>query len=290
MNWYKVQISCSKKESYAIEEMLIGYGALSISMSGDKNELIFESKIREIIFWSEIQISALFDKKIYKENISSILGLLKFSNLEVSIVKDIDWIEAYQQDFKSIKFGKRIWVVPSWEVNNKVKEGDITINLDPGMAFGTGSHETTHLCLEYLDSINLNKKTIVDYGCGSGILGIAAIKLGAKFAYGIDIDSQALSIGIANAKKNNISNMSFISPKKFKEKAVAELLIANILFKPLLDLRETLSNIIKDKSTLVLSGILENQVDNLIHEYKKDFDIISLKKKNDWCLLEMIKK
>ena len=162
--------------------------------------------------------------------------------------------------------------------------------LDPGLAFGTGTHPTTALCLEWLEQQNLNGKTIIDYGCGSGILSIAALKLGALHACAVDIDSQALSATQSNAKNNDISidRLSVGKPQDITKKA--DIIIANILINPLIALKSNFLNLLNDSGKLVMSGLLTEQSSQIIEHYESDFIITGKKEIDDWCLIQALKK
>jgi len=180
LSWCKVNLICNRNDVGIIEEILVANDAISISM-GDEigNNPIYEPKVGETPLWNVIEFSALFEETISREVIDSLLEGIPYADLIIRKLENQNWIEKYQENFKPIKFGKRIWVVPSWSENLKIPES-IQIKLDPGMAFGSGSHETTHLCLEYLDENPPKKLSVLDYGCGSGILGIASSLLGAE--------------------------------------------------------------------------------------------------------------
>ena len=159
--------------------------------------------------------------------------------------------------------------------------------MDPGLAFGSGSHETTHLCLEYLDSSSLKEMTIIDYGCGSGILGIAALSLGAKNVIAVDIDPQAIIAANENAKINNVDKkISIISPDSLPSIEV-DLLIANILSNPLMTLRDKFIKLIKPNGRIVISGIMKKQLQEVSEHYEEFCNILDIRERNKWCLIEL---
>jgi len=162
--------------------------------------------------------------------------------------------------------------------------------MDPGLAFGSGSHETTHLCLEYLDSSNLKDLTVIDYGCGSGILGIAALSLGAKNVVAVDIDPQAIIATKENAKINNVDKkISIVSPDSLLDTEV-DLLIANILSNPLMTLRDKFIDLIKSNGRIVISGIMKKQLLKVSKYYEEFCNIVDIKERNKWCLIELLKR
>jgi len=285
LSWCKVNLICNSNDVSIIEEILVANDAISISMGDESgNNPIYEPKVGETPLWHVIELSALFEETISREVVNSLLEGISYSNLIIRKLENQNWIEKYQENFKPIKFGKRIWVVPSWSENLKIPES-IQIKMDPGMAFGSGSHETTHLCLEYLDENPPKKLSVLDYGCGSGILGIASLLLGADEVIAIDIDPQALIATRENSKKNNVfSRIQIGQPKGFTD-AKVDVLISNILKGSLVQLMQTFYKITKKDSKVILSGILITQVDEVIDHYKSFFELESFSSKNEWSLL-----
>jgi len=288
LRWYKAELVCSRVNANTLEEILVAIGAISISMTNKSKKDIYEPGVGETPLWDLINISALFEQKILKKDIASALNLIEYSDLSISELEETNWIESYQKNFQPIKFGKNLYVVPSWEESNKFAD-KTSIKMDPGLAFGSGSHETTHLCLEYLDSSNLKKLTVIDYGCGSGILGIAALSLGAKNVIAVDIDPQAIIATKENAKINNVDKkISIVSPDSLAD-TEADLLIANILSNPLMTLRDKFIELIKSNGRIVISGIMNKQLQEVIKHYEDFCNIVDIKERNKWCLIELIK-
>ena len=288
MRWFKVELACYKANAIPLEEILVAIGAISISMTNKSKKNIYEPGVGETPLWELINISALFDQKILEKDIVSALNLIEYSDLSISELEETNWIESYQKNFQSIKFGKNLCVVPSWEESNKFDDKTI-IKMDPGLAFGSGSHETTHLCLEYLDSSNLKELTVIDYGCGSGILGIAALSLGAKNVIAVDIDPQAIIATKENAKINNVHKKISIVPSESLADTEADLLIANILSNPLMTLRDKFIELIKSNGRIVISGIMKKQLLEVSKHYEKFCNIVDIKERNKWCLIELLK-
>jgi len=290
LSWCKVNLICNRNDVSIIEEILVANDAISISM-GDEigNNPIYEPKVGETPLWNVIEFSALFEETISREVIDSLLEGIPYSDLIIRKLENQNWIEKYQENFKPIKFGKKIWVVPSWSEDLKIPD-TIQLKMDPGMAFGSGSHETTHLCLEYLDENPPKKLSVLDYGCGSGILGIASLILGAAEVIAIDIDPQALIATEDNSKVNNVFDKIQIGmPESFANVKV-DILIANILANPLKNLKKTFLNLTNDNAQIVMSGIMKNQLQSIKNHYERDLEIIEVKEKNGWCLIEGIKK
>jgi len=285
VKWLNLEFSCLSSNLLLIEEILFAHGLISIEYSDFGNNPIYDLQDGNINFWEKIKVVALFDSQADIKLIQKILEDLKVEDNKFSIRKNINWVKNYRKSLKPVKFGKNIWVNPLRE-KKRFQKGQISIEIEPGKAFGTGSHETTALCLEYLDRNKPINKVIVDYGCGSGILAIASIKLGAKHAYAIDIDPMAIDETKKNAIKNQVSDdITLIMDDLKCSSSLADLLIANILAKPLIMLRGKITRIVKPNGNLVLSGILNTQCQEIINEFSKDFDHQLILKKNNWCLL-----
>jgi len=290
LNWRKVSLICNCVDANLIEEILVGYEAISISMFDETgNSPIYEPKLGETPLWSIINIHALFDKNISKEIIDMILEGISYTNLSISVLEDQNWVKKFQESFQPIKFGERLWIVPSWHSSFKEK-GSINLKLDPGMAFGSGTHETTHLCLEYLEKNKLNGITILDYGCGSGVLSIASLLLGAKRVIATDICPLALKSTKENSSNNNvIEKLDIVQPDSIPNIKI-DLLIANIFSNVLIDCRNSFSNILETGARIVLSGILESQLKIVVEYYESFFIIQNVEIRKDWCLVEFKKK
>jgi len=288
LKWHKVELTCSRANANTLEEILVAIGAISISMTNKSKKDIYEPGVGETPLWDLINISALFEEKILEKDVASALNLIEYSDLSISELEETNWIESYQKNFQPIKFGKNLYVVPSWEESNKFYD-KTSIKMDPGLAFGSGSHETTHLCLEYLDSSNLKELTVIDYGCGSGILGIAALSLGAKNVIAVDIDPQAIIATKENAKINNVDKKISIVSSEILADTEADLLIANILSNPLMTLRDKFIELIKSNGRIVISGIMNKQLLEVSKHYEEFCNIVDIKERNKWCLIELLK-
>jgi len=290
LSWCKVNLTCNKNDLDIIEEILLSFNAISISLVGEKgNSEIYEPKPGETPLWDTIELSALFENKVSREVINSFLEGVTYSNLYINKIEDQNWIAKYQENFKPIKFGKKLWVIPSWNNGLLISER-IKLKIDPGMAFGSGSHETTGLCLEYLEKSDLKGYTVLDYGCGSGILSIAALLLGANYAIATDIDPQALKATEENSKNNQVIDRIVIIKPELIPIIKIDLLIANIISNILIDHRDVFSNLLRPGARVVLSGIMISQLNSVINYYEKYFIIENTKTKNDWCLVELLKK
>jgi len=290
LTWKKVSLTCNCIDANIIEEIFVGYGAISISMLDDiGNNPIYEPAFGETPLWDIVELSALFEKNITTEGITTILDGISFTNLNISILKDQNWVKKYQENFKPIKFGDRLWVVPSWYSGFKEK-GSINLKLDPGMAFGSGSHETTYLCLEFLEKTELDGLTILDYGCGSGILSIASLLFGAKRVIATDIDPQALISTKENSGNNNVvDKLDIVQPDSIPNIKI-DILIANIFSNILINYKDVFSDFVETGARILLSGIMINQLGVILDCYKEVFSTINIEIRGDWCLIEFEKK
>lgn len=281
-------ITADKKFNEDICNWLQVKQAISISILDAGDEPIYEPPPEEIILWQELKICALFANDI---NIDNLINQLTY-DFSSEVVKhyDISNIEYnsnnLKYDFKPIAFGKKnnFWIYP---YNKYPKDNLNYINLEPGLAFGSGEHPTTALCLEWLaDHIAPSDKAIIDYGCGSGILGLAAVKLGLKKAYAIDNDPQAILSTNENAKRNNIADkiITFLPNDFFNIKT--DYIVANILASPLIDLCPTILNYLNPNGRLILSGILQEQTDEVVLAYlSQGLKITDIKQKGAWALI-----
>ncbi|CSC86596.1 50S ribosomal protein L11 methyltransferase [Vibrio cholerae] len=197
-------------------------------------------------------------------------------------MEDKDWEREWMDNFHPMQFGRRLWICPSWrEVPDPQA---VNVMLDPGLAFGTGTHPTTALCLEWLDNLDLTGKTVIDFGCGSGILAIAAIKLGAAKVIGIDIDPQALLASKDNAARNGVEDqIEVYLPKDQPEGLVADVVVANILAGPLRELSPTIKGLLKPGGQLAMSGILDTQAESVAEFYRDDLELDPIAEKSEWC-------
>ena len=292
MYWYQISFEVKKLEADLASEVLMGLGSISITYSDAHDDAIYEPPLGETPLWEFTRITALFKPEVSTKQIIDSLG--KICNIKVDDtfkVQDKIWEEECQKDFPSMQFGKNLWVCPSWESKHSIPSDAIVINMDPGLAFGTGTHETTSLCLEFLAENPPNSLDIIDFGCGTGILAIAAAKLGAKRVLAIDNDPQAVTASTENAEKNNCSDVikTFHSDEKI-EYEKCDLLMANILAKPLVELQTLFSKIVKPNGAILLSGILEHQVENIIDCYSQNFNNFKNSNKNEWYRISASRK
>jgi ribosomal protein L11 methyltransferase len=190
-------------------------------------------------------------------------------------------------NFHPMQFGERLWICPSWR--DVPDPNAVNVMLDPGLAFGTGTHQTTSLCLRWLDRLELSEATVVDFGCGSGILGIAALKLGAKRVIGIDIDPQALLASQDNANRNDVGEKIELYLPEHQPELKADVVLANILAGPIRELRTVITEYCKTGGKLVLSGILDNQAQEINDLYSHDFNMDPIMVDGEWARVSGVK-
>lgn len=261
--------------------------AIGFEDAGD--HAILEPKPNETPIWPDIWINCIFIEKIAIENIITFikkqLGENSIVNYHTEEIVEQQWERAWLKDFHPMQFGKRLWICPS--VMTPPDPTAVNIILDPGLAFGTGTHPTTALCLEWLDAHPPKNKIVIDYGCGSGILAIAALKLGAKEVWAVDYDEQALTATYENAQRNEVNNqqLHICLPEQLPE-LQCDLLLANIIVSPLIELAPRFNQLVKPHGHIVLSGILQQQ-ENLIHDaYQKYFKLNKAVTKQEWIRLD----
>ena len=284
---YQFEFETEEKYIEIIEENLYLHGVISITINGRGNEQIFEPLPGEIPIWKNIHISCLFRGKSDLAHLES--KLLQELNLNILPKKKItkitqkNWHEEWQKSCVPIKIGKRLRICPDHSTINDDKY--IQVILNPGLAFGTGSHPTTSLCLEWLEATNLTKKNVLDYGCGSGILGISAIKLGANHVTGVDIDPQAIQASKKNAKKNKVEDSIHFIHCDEENARKYDVIVANILAKPLIGLSSYFSKKLKDDGLICVSGILAPQTDEIRRAYESVANFSVCHQEGDWVML-----
>lgn len=290
MPWIQIRVSTDDTKVKKVSSMLQGSGAQAVTYMDAKDDPIYEPPLGSTKLWANTVVIGLYEADVNPFKITSFIekNLGNSVSCKVEQLEDKDWVREWMDYFKPMKFGNKLWICPSWcEIPDP---NAVNVLLDPGLAFGTGTHPTTSMCLEFLDGFNLKGKTVIDYGCGSGILAIAAIKLGAERVIGIDIDPQAIQATLDNAERNSIKDkievyLSNEQPKDVK----ADLLIANILAGPLRELADSMVQLIKPNGTITLSGILETQANELNELYSKWFNMNTQKNKDEWSLISGIK-
>lgn len=289
MAWIQLKFDYKHSDADSLSDHLMELGALAVTFLDAEDKPILEPLPGETPLWEHLIVLALFDAEI---DTSMMDNLLKHSDFyqhfgdsyEWEIIRDQDWERSWMDNFKPMQFGERVWIVPSW--CDAPEPNAVNIKLDPGLAFGTGTHPTTSLCLQWLDGADLNGKTVIDYGCGSGILAIAALLLGAEKVYAVDIDPQAIEATKQNLERNNIhSDKLVLGLPDEVELPQADILVANILSEPLRQLAESIANSVQSGGNLVLSGLLESQAEELKQLYSQWFSMDPVGLEEDWARL-----
>ena len=291
MPWLQLIIPTNDTDADQLSDALMEQGAVSVTLQDMQDQPMLEPAIGTTPMWSQTRAVGLFDANI---DLAKIIIQIeqqlqkKIPDWKAEQLEDKDWVRAWMDDFKPMQFGKKLWVVPS--TFEPPHPDAANILLDPGLAFGTGTHPTTSMCLEWLDANPPVKKDIIDFGCGSGILAIGAILLGAKHAEAIDLDPQALIATCDNAEKNNVANkIKTYLPNEFPKQQTS-LLLANILASPLIELAPYFAELTTTQGQIVLSGILAEQAENVLAAYKTYFEIQIWKQQGDWVCLAGIRK
>lgn len=323
MSWLELKLSTVRDEAEALENLLWEVGAVSVTMTDAEDEPLFEPGVGETPLWNALVLTGLFEGTVDAEKLQQTLALsrlpLSLPAMQISRLQDQDWVRSWLDDFKPMQFGKRLWVCPSWWLNESIADNDdhwsptpadakawselhqelltamqavdqIVMKLDPGLAFGTGTHPTTSLCLQWLDTQNLQDESLIDFGCGSGILGIGALLLGASKVFGIDNDPQALTATAENCRKNQIEPSrfpvylpdAFAQIRQGADMEAADGVMANILAGTLIELSEYIASLVRPSGWILLSGILREQSIPVIAAFTPWFESFEEATEGDW--------
>ena len=291
MPWIQLQIPADPDNADQLEDLLMEMGCGAVSMEDAADQPLYEPDPGTTPLWSQTTVTGLFDSDRDIEQLCADIRdawhqqtQQALPDIEVTLVEDKDWERAWMDNFQPLKFGERLWIVPSW---HEAPDPDAAnLMLDPGLAFGTGTHPTTALCLEWLDGQDVQGKQVIDYGCGSGILGLAALLLGANLVIGVDTDPQALEASRENARRNGVddSKLALYLPEDEPDKQ-ADVMLANILAQPLIGLAPHLASRTRPGGDLVLSGILSNQVREVMAVYEPWFVMDEPEQREEWIRL-----
>lgn len=290
MPWLELSLQCRAADEARLEAALDDLGALSVSLmdaaDAENEKAILEPGVGELPLWPEITLLALFDQgtnpELLLHAIESWDERIDLSSAQFRIVADQDWERAWMDQYEPMKFGNRTWIIP-WNMQAPPEaEGAVIVRLDPGLAFGSGTHPTTALCLEWLDSLDLQGKTVLDFGCGSGILALAALKLGAARAVGVDNDPQALLASVDNAERNGVADRLSVYLPADEVVEQYPVVVANILAIALEQLAPTLAERVAPGGEIALSGILNGQEADLLVRYAPWFDQLQATQLGDW--------
>jgi ribosomal protein L11 methyltransferase len=284
MAFYEIEFPLAALSSDAVEAALLEVGASSITFVDRGDEPVLEPLPGEVRLWSDTLVRALFqessDAVLNLHRLAIILGP-QVKSARVRAVADQVWERAWLTDWKSMRFGRRLWVCPRTAETPQDPDA-VVVRLDPGLAFGTGTHPTTALCLQVLDSLCLEGRTVIDYGCGSGILGIAALKLGAARVIAVDLDPQALLATRDNAARNGVSSNITVQGIEAALPA-GYCVMANILAEPLIHLAPKLTAACEPGGRILLSGLLKSQAYAVKAAYAAGFDRVQVFDRDEWC-------
>ncbi|MEE4464053.1 50S ribosomal protein L11 methyltransferase [Azotobacter chroococcum] len=292
MPWLQIRLAITPDQAGALEDQLLELGAVSVTFMDAEDQPIFEPDLGTTPLWSHTHLLALFEADTDADALLAHLRLLRggeLPELQVERIEDQDWERSWMDNFQPMRFGRRLWIVPSW--HQAPEPEAVNLLLDPGLAFGTGTHPTTALCLEWLDGQELAGCSVLDFGCGSGILAIAALLLGAERAVGTDIDPQALEASRDNATRNGIDPARFplYLPAELPQQP-AEVVVANILAGPLVQLAPQITSLVKPGGRLALSGILTEQAEEVRAAYADAFALDPTAEKDGWVRISGVRR
>lgn len=289
--WQQLTIRVRSADAEPLEQTLLEHGAVSISYLDAEDQPVFQEEPGSTPLWDNSVLLALFAAEA---DLSALLELLA-GNPALSAEPTLErleeqaWERAWMADFQPLQIGSRLWICPSWLP--PPDPAAITVLMDPGLAFGSGSHHTTELCLKWLDQADVSDKVVIDYGSGSGILAIAAAKLGAAEVHAVDNDPQAILATLDNCQRNGVSldRLHAYLPDALPSMQ-ADILIANILAAPLMALAEHFASLLKPGGYLVLSGLLDTQVEQVAACYRDQFQVAAPVLSSDWVRLDAVRK
>jgi ribosomal protein L11 methyltransferase len=286
MPWQQFSLDVPGDQAEAVAAVLDAAGALSVTILDAADEPLLEPLPGETPLWQSTRIVALFEPGTDPQPLQQTLrGLLEMPALQLQVeqLDDRDWSTTWRDSFGAMCFGRRLWVCPVGE--DPAQPDAVVVHLDPGLAFGTGTHATTALCLEWLDAHPPAGMSVIDYGCGSGILAIAAHKLGADSVVAVDIDPQALQATRENGLRNHIhARLAVMFPQDLDTGPV-DVVLANILANPLIERAAALAGLVKQGGYIVLTGILAEQAEEVTAAYRQWFDFSAPVQREEWTLL-----
>ncbi|CAA0082135.1 Ribosomal protein L11 methyltransferase [Zhongshania aliphaticivorans] len=285
MTWLQLRLDADPATASDLEDALLEIGAAAVTMEDNADQPVYEPGVGETPVWQHTRVTGLFTADT---DMTATLAELQahyqqdLPPLRIEILEDRDWVREWMDSYHPIQCGDRLWICPSWR--EPIDPDAVNLLLDPGLAFGTGTHPTTWLCMQWLDQQDLSGLTVIDYGCGSGILGIAALLLGAEKVIAVDNDPQALLATRDNARRNNISDnrIDCLLPEQIPDGLHGDMVVANILAGPLISLASTLAATLNDDAPICLSGILHSQAEELMSCYEQWFSSLDLTKKEEW--------
>ena len=287
--WLQLTLEAIDHSPEQLEDALLQAGALAVTLEDAGDQPVLEPAPGETPLWAHTRVTGLFDAQtdieIVKGQLRRFLHAPILPECRLTALEERDWVRAWMDNFHPMRFGQRLWICPTH--SDPPEPTAVNIRLDPGLAFGTGTHPTTALCLDWLDGADLAGQTVLDYGCGSGILAIAAAKLGAKRVWAVDIDPQALLASDDNASENEVEDrIEQADPAELPGNLRVNVLMANILAGVLVRLAPEFSRRVQSGGRLVLAGILEQHADAVQAVFTRDFTFVPPRRRGDWVLLE----
>ena len=292
MKWLQIHITVDQAQVDFTETLLSSLGAVSVTLDDAENQDLLEPLPGETPLWNKVIVTGIYAQEDDEEEIdvaaleTFIRAQLPEAPIRHEFLEDQAWERTWMDAYEPIQISEKFWIVPEWM---EAPEADaVNIKLDPGLAFGTGNHASTFLCLQWLGKTDVKDKIVIDYGCGSGILAVAALLLGAKYAYATDIDPQAVLATKQNAELNGVLDRLYVGlPEEFNTELgeqKADVFVANILAGPLMMLEPEFAKLVKPEAEFALAGVIEEQVADVTSIYSKHFDILEVEKRDEhWC-------
>jgi len=291
VKWLQIHITVEQAQVDFTETLLSSLGAVSVTLDDAENQDLLEPLPGETPLWNKVIVTGIYaqedDEQIDVEALETFIRTqMPDAPMRSEFLEDQAWERTWMDAYEPIQIAEKYWIVPEWM---QAPEADaVNIKLDPGLAFGTGNHASTFLCLQWLGKIDVKDKIVIDYGCGSGILGVAALLLGAKKVYATDIDPQAVLATKQNAELNGVLDRLYVGlPEEFNAVLAdqkADVFVANILAGPLMALAAEFSTLIKSEGEFALAGVIEEQVTDVSNVYSEFFDIVEVEKRDEnWC-------
>lgn len=292
-SWLQLTLEACEHTPEQLEDALLQAGALAVTLQDAGDQPVLEPAPGATPLWPQTRVTGLFDAQtdieVVKVRLHSFLHASALPECRLTPLEERDWVRAWMEHFHAMRFGQRLWVCPHGQI--PPEPAATVVHLDPGLAFGTGAHPTTALCLAWLDGADLADKTVLDYGCGSGILAIAAAKLGARRVWAVDIDPQALLASDDNAAANHVEDrLELCAPGALPATLQVEVLLANILTGALIQLGPEFASRLRPGGRLVLSGLLDSQAEVVQAALADTFQFVARRVQEDWLLLEAVRQ
>ncbi len=293
MAWQQLSVEAGNLDPERLSAFFEAQGALSVTLVDAADQLLYEPEPGTTPLWPTTRVTALFEADVDLARVRRALGVDfgadALARSQLVDLEDRDWERVWLERFQPMRFGDKLWICPAGQ-RPETAPGQVLIDLDPGLAFGTGTHPTTALCLEWLDRHPPQGLSVLDYGCGSGVLAIAALKLGARAAAGVDIDPQALVASVENATRNRVAARLTTRLPDAASAQCYDLVMANILANPLIALAQRLTQAVRPGGHLLLSGILAEQADAVRQAYADRFDFLPGAERDGWVRLQALRR